>query len=62
MAGDGFAGSGGGAAWAAVAPAGAGPGAAAAADLPWKRTAFWHLGQRTLNGRSGTLASSTTIR
>src|SRR5262249_56594198 len=42
-----------------------GGGAAAGASAPPLRpgsfTAFWHFGQRTLNGRSGTLESSMAI-
>src|SRR6266704_1086656 len=36
-------------------------GALAAAPLPPRRTTLWQRGQRTLNGRSGTLASSMAI-
>src|SRR5262245_58334274 len=35
---------------------------AGGAPLPWSRTTFWHFGHFTLKGRSGTLASSMTIR
>src|SRR6185436_8538680 len=41
--------------------AGAAVASGAAPPLPGSFTTFWHFGQRTLNGRSGTLASSIAI-
>src|SRR5688572_23482924 len=46
----------------AAAGGGAGGAAAGAADLPGRRTEVWHFGHLTLKGRSGTRASSITMR